>query len=517
MGCIRQTVLRLSACLATLLAGWAALSPELATAADGQLELRVTDGEGGPAVPCRVHLKNVAGKPFKPKKAIYWNDHFVLPGTMTMVLPLGVYQFEIERGPEYPVYTGHFQINNFADDNKTLVIKRHVDMAANGWWSGDLEVHRSPKDIELLMAAEDLHMAQVITWWNAKSDWGDKPWPKELLHCADGNRCYSLLAGGHARAGGTFLFFNQPAPLLLHDTDPEYPSPLEFIRQARRAPDAWIDLTRPYWWDLPTLVALQQIDSIQIANGQMARDRTAAAEPEGKPRDVHRYPDPGGVGPWSQDIYFHLLNCGLRIPPSAGSASGLSPNPVGYNRMYVHIDGSTFSAEKWWQGFRAGQVTVTNGPLLQPSVQGHPPGYILQAEEGQSLEVEIDLTFSLREPVTYLEIIKDGHVEHSVRFEEYSTSGKLPKLTFKQSGWFLVRAVTDQRKTYRFAMTAPYYVQIGYKPRISKQSAQFFLDWLVDRAKQIKITDAVRREGVMQYHRKARDFWQDILARANAE
>ena len=38
-------------------------------------------------------------------------------------------------------------------------------------------------------------------------------------------------------------------------------------------------------------------------------------------------------GYWTQDIYYALLNCGLRIPPSAGSASGVLPNPVGYNRV----------------------------------------------------------------------------------------------------------------------------------------------------------------------------------------
>ena len=45
-------------------------------------------------------------------------------------------------------------------------------MAADGWWSGDLDVRRPARDIELLMAAEDLHVAEVITWQNDKSQWG---------------------------------------------------------------------------------------------------------------------------------------------------------------------------------------------------------------------------------------------------------------------------------------------------------------------------------------------------------
>ena len=47
--------------------------------------------------------------------------------------------------------------------------------------------------------------------------------------------------------------------------------------------------------------------------------------------------------------------------------------------MYVHVE-SPFSYERWWESFRAGRVTITNGPLLQPSVQGQPPGATFQVE-----------------------------------------------------------------------------------------------------------------------------------------
>ena len=85
-----------------------------------------------------------------------------------------------------------------------------------------------------------------------------------------------------------------------------------------------------------------------------------------------------------------------------------------------------------------------------------------------------------------------------MRFDEYAKSGKLPKLTFDRSGWFLIRAVTNVPKTYRFAMTGPYYVEIGYQRRISKSAAQFFLDWVYQRAKQIKLADPQQQQEVLQ-------------------
>jgi hypothetical protein len=66
-------------------------------------------------------------------------------------------------------------------------------------------------------------------------------------------------------------------------------------------------------------------------------------------------------------------------------------------------------------------------------------------------------------------------------------------------------------------MTGPYYVEMGYQRRISKQAAQFFLDWEYERARQIKLADPQQQREVLEYHRKARDFWQDLVSKANAE
>src|SRR3990172_4401073 len=264
------------------------------------------------------------------------------------------------------------------------------------------------------------------------------------------------------------------------------------------------------------LVAHDQVDSIQVAHSGLGRDTVIDDETGMKPRDRAVYPGVQGAGHWSQDIYFHLLNCGLRIPPSAGSGSGVAPNPVGYNRVYVHVDGQ-LTYEKWWESFRAGRVVVTNGPLLRPAVQGELPGHVFHAEQGAELEFEVGLTLSTREPISYVELIKNGQIEHSIRFDRYAETGRLPKLAFSQSGWFLVRAVTDLGNTYRFAMTGPYYVEIGYQPRISRRSAQFLLDWTYERARQIKLDDPAQQRVVLEYHRHARDFWQQRARRANAE
>jgi len=73
-------------------------------------------------------------------------------------------------------------------------------------------------------------------------------------------------------------------------------------------------------------------------------------------------------------------------------------------------------------------------------------------------------------------------------------------------------------KTFRFASTAPYYVEIGAtKNRISKAAAQFFLDWVQERAKPVKLEDADQRNDVLEHHRAAEKFWKERLTKTTTD
>ena len=491
---------------------------------NGQLEIRATDKATGQPLAARMHLKDASGKPVKPPMLPFWKDHFVFNGIVILELSPGRYTFEMECGPEYKLMTGNFEILRGATDNKTVEMERFVEMKKEGWWSGDLHIHRPPADIELLMRAEDLHIGPVITWWNNQNLWKGKPLPDKPLVQFDEDRFYQLLAGEDEREGGALLYFNLPQPLPLAGSSREYPSPVKFLEQARQFPGIHVDIEKPFWWDMPVWVATQQVDSIGLANNHEHRDGMLDNEAWGKPRDKSRYPSPLGNGRWSQQIYYELLNCGLKLPPSAGSASGVLPNPVGYDRVYVHCDGE-LTWEKWWDNLRRGQVVVTNGPMLRPRVfgpgaprEGALPGHVFKADEGKTIELQVALNLATRDKVDYLEIVQDGKRVQEVRLDEWAKAGgKLPPVEFNKSGWMLVRTVTNNPKTYRFASTGPYYVEIGYQPRISKASSHFFLDWVNERAVRIKVDDPAQKSEVLEYHRRARDFWQKKVAQANAE
>ena len=89
---------------------------------------------------------------------------------------------------------------------------------------------------------------------------------------------------------------------------------MTYLEAARRHENVWVDVEKPFWWDVPVWLATEQVDSIGIANNHMTRDGIFAPNPRNnnpawseeawaKPRDDDRLPSPQGNGYWSQEIY----------------------------------------------------------------------------------------------------------------------------------------------------------------------------------------------------------------------
>ena len=276
----------------------------------------------------------------------------------------------------------------------------------------------------------------------------------------------------------------------------------------------------PYAWNLPVWLANQKLAAIELIHRHSLREGVVDNEKDGRPRDKTLFPGTRGNGRWSESVYYHVLNCGFRIPPVAGSGSGANSNPVGTNRVYIYC-GSEFSKEAWWEGLAAGRVFVTNGPLLRPMVEGQPPGCLFQIQGSESRMFEIGLNLATRVPVEYLQIIKNGALDAEVRLADWKDKkGKLPPVTFDASGWFLVRAVTSNTQTYQFASSGPYYVDKDDRPRISKKSVQFFLDWIDAAEARLQETLGSAEPELnkqLAEQKAARNFFRELLAKANAE
>ena len=170
------------------------------------------------------------------------------------------------------------------------------------------------------------------------------------------------------------------------------------------------------------------------------------------------------------------------------------------------------------EGLRKGRVFVSNGPLLRCRADGQWPGHVFKAAAGETVSLRLEASLDSRDPIASIEVIQNGSVARKMSYSEWKQTGSLGTVKFDSSGWFLVRAMADVPGTFRFASTGPFYVEVGSSPhRISKVSAQFFLDWVRERMGQIKLADPRQQEEVVQPHRQAEQFWREKVAQANAE
>jgi hypothetical protein len=442
---------------------------------DGELTIEVIDSATGKPIAARMHLYagRTAGLTTAAKRPVKLNmpgsaefgGHFYIDGKATLPLRVGPYNFELEAGPEYLTQSGHFDIERHADDMKQVEMKRVTDLANEGWYGGDLDVRRNKADLPLILRAEALHFVP-LSGAAAKNEKDSK------------------------------------------DISPKIELNGHFIART------------PYAWDLPVWLASGKLDAIELINYHALRNGVIDNEKNGRPRDKAFFPGPRGNGRWSETVYYHVLNCGFHIPPAAGSGSGFNDNPVGTNRVYVFC-GNKFSEEDWWDGLKAGRVFVTNGPLLRPMVEGQPPGNVFKITDGGSQTFEIGLNLATSVPVEYLQIIKNGTVEAEVRLAEFKNrKGRLPPIHFDNSGWFLVRAVTSNPKKLQFASSGAYYIEKGGRPRVSRASVKFFLDWLDANSARVRKQpdpDEPNRAAQLAEQDSAREFFDKLLTSANAD
>jgi len=485
----------------------------------GSLRFIVKDRMSGALLPCRVYLRNDKNEYQRCEPLPFWIDHFTCEGIAELKPVTGKYAYEIESGKEYSIATGTVTVEKQIAQTVSVGLERVADLASSGWYAGDLHNHRTIQEMPLLMRAENIHIGYVPFYWGYDPLKRKEPQPvrKELLVELDGGRFLFQNAYEDERFDGTAMIFNLFETLDIPKPDYEMPPVIALIEKAMSIPGAWVHADRPYWWEYPTWLACGRIDSIEVINNNFWRHAFIDNEAWGRQRDMEKYPPPFGNALYTQDLYFHTLNSGFRIPPAAGSASGVPHTPFGYNRVYVQVDGE-MSWDKWWAGLQAGRCFVTNGPLLQVKANDNWPGHVFIAPTGKTVVVDLKMDIASRDRICSIDIISNGQVVRTLSPAEWKKNDGSGQLEFRESGWFLVRTLTDVTHTYRFAMTGPFYVEIGeQKNRISETSAELFLNWLRDAKTNAKKSSPEKQTAIADYHQCAIRFWQKRLAEANTK
>jgi hypothetical protein len=272
-----------------------------------------------------------------------------------------------------------------------------------------------------------------------------------------------------------------------------------------------VDAEKIVWRDSAALVALGHVDFAGIVYNHFNRqDVETETDSWGMiPKSRPEFKTPAGMPLWAMDVYYRLLNCGFRLPVSAGTASGVKAAPPGYNRVYVRPDGE-FSYQNWFRGLKQGRSFATNGPILFLKIDGKEPGDVLQAKRDQKLKIQVEA--SSPGEMDRLEIIFKGRVVRTLR-----GPGKLAAdftVDVDGSGWFAARAFEKHDHTVRFAHTSPVYVEIPGDRGIVREDAEFFIDWIDREIAYYAVLEGFRapehREAMIALFRSAREVYQSL-------
>jgi hypothetical protein len=223
------------------------------------------------------------------------------------------------------------------------------------------------------------------------------------------------------------------------------------------------------------------------------------------------------------ESYYTLLNCGFRLRPTAGTASGVHPVPLGFGRVYVHVEGD-FTLAKWLAGFRQGRSFVTTGPMLFATLEDQLPGAIFTRSTEDSRRFKLSVETISANPIDRIEVVVNGETVHSIPIDSEAVRRSRDErdaeiaqfeteLELDASSWVAVRTLQRQADNrVRFAHSAPWHIEIdGHRVRPRQAEVAYLIEAM---RREISRNEGVLAEDAIQEFRDALEIYQEIMQRA---
>lgn len=495
--------------------------------ATGRLRLLVRDSKTGKPISARVSLTQENGKFTAPPGSLYRmlraTPHFYCDQKAEWTLPAGKYRLRAFRGPEYEPATRELTIEADGTRELTVDLSRWTHAAASDWYSGENHIHanygygqwyNTPATMLAQCAGEDLNVCNFMV---ANSD-------------TDGvfDRAFFRGAPDALSTAETILHWNQEfrSTLWGHMTLVNLKQVVEPVFTGFQ------ETTNP--WDIPTNADIADRTHWQKGHVNYTHPVQNAAKPLETPYSAKGLPIDVALGKIDSldlnnsytatvPVWYRLLNCGFRLPPSAGTDCFLNrifSQLPGGDRVYVQVKGG-LSYAGWIDGLRRGRSFVTNGPMLELAVDGQGPGDVIRLPAPRKVRVVARGRSYF--PLAKVELIVNGQVAVTIPLAKDDRSASLEsEIDVPGSGWLALRASgpghPDSPQPALFAHSAPIYFEVAGMPARSRADAEFFLAWIDELALRARtrdrVPDAGERQRVQEQIEKARLAYARIAREA---
>lgn len=420
----------------------------------GTLELRITDSAGGAPTAARVELLDAAGKsyiatdallvgPGYAERTIPWKGdieraksflsqkienpfthttQFYSDGSSTVTLPAGSYRLRVYKGIEFKLGTREIEIRSGETVTLDVPLERWINMQAKGWFSSDDHMHISRPVVELnpilskWMQAEDINVANLLQFGTYKAFTAAPQYghgPDAVYREGD-----YLLVSGQENPRGDFLG---------HGIILGARTPIHF-------PDEYL-LFRKFWEEARKQGGLSGY--AHWGMGSEAQTGVALDLPTGW-LDFLEVMECWDA---NYDVWYEILNSGIRMTPTAGTDYGTLPNMPGRERFYTSVKGP-LTVESWLDGIRRGATFVTNGPMLEFAVDDAGMGGDVVLKKPGTVRVKAGMRFDPeRDDMFRIEIVRNGVVVKNIpRIGPTSEVHADFELEVDETCWLAVRA-----------------------------------------------------------------------------
>jgi hypothetical protein len=175
-----------------------------------------------------------------------------------------------------------------------------------------------------------------------------------------------------------------------------------------------------------------------------------------------------------EDGYYRYLNIGLRLPISTGTDWFI----YDFARVYAEVK-EKLTIASWLSALKAGRNQVTNGPLLDLTVNGQPVGSIVKLDEPDTVRIEGRARG--RQDFGKLQLIHNGRVIQEARARGsgmYYQASLARAARIDRPGWLCLRIDSNTRNEMGrvlFAHTSPIYLDYQGQGPFDLDSAQALL------------------------------------------
>ena len=457
--------------------------------------VQVLASDGSLRTPEQSILKVGTGDPF-----------FYADGTFAVVVPSGQTDLVVERGTEYRPLRLVVQAPQRGTVEVDLPLERWAHLAERGLYAGNTHIHYDEKEtraldrLQLDPRVEDLPVFIVSRLHRWQLAYASNVFPigRHALstpeHSIDvgeesrHNQQPWQIGYGHIMLIGIQqLVEPMSRGVLVDDANPDYPPLIDACDRAHEQGGTVLWCHNAEGMEAPVAAVLGKLDGINLF-------------------------DPWWRDP-DYDVWYRLLNCGLKLPASTGSDWYLCSS----NRVYADV-GSDFSYERWLAALRAGRTFITDGPVLRIQVAGHSPGNDSLDLSPQTGAVEVVVEWEGAQPVDRVQIIRDGVVAHVHENADAALSGRFTlNLDVTDAGWVAARCWGSRRNTYAhplWAHTSPVYLRDRPGQTVVRGAAGTFAqqidsarDWISTRG---RFDDSGQRDRLLQLYADGRAAFQRL-------